>query len=288
MLASHELSVVDKAERVIVLDDGLIAFDGSPAAVKASTAWAQIRGSGTGTGTGGGADESAARGTAPSASPPADSIATAPVVSSSHVHKDMHEDVQHKGAAASHGKATVEGAEEDAEEEGSVDAGKLTAAEDRETGSVRFRVLVRYAAAAGPMVASAAVLLLAIKSAASVGPSAWVSVWTADVADAGGNATLVSNATAGTVQPARHDHLYYIGVYAALSLGAVIIVLVQQLSCVRAAVSASAAVHADAFRAVIRAPMRFFETTPTGRLLARFGNDMSVIDTNLMNSLNQR
>ena len=44
--------------------------------------------------------------------------------------------------------------------------------------------------------------------------------------------------------------------------------------------------HAKAFRAIVRAPLAFFETTPTGRILARFGNDMNVVDTMLMNSLN--
>ena len=77
------------------------------------------------------------------------------------------------------------------------------------------------------------------------------------------------------------------GLLGLLSLAALLFVLVQQLSCVALSIKASARVHAQAFRAISRAPLSFFETTPTGRILARFGNDMNVVDTMLMKSLNQ-
>ena len=80
--------------------------------------------------------------------------------------------------------------------------------------------------------------------------------------------------------------MWYVGVYALLSLGALVCVLCQQLACVALAIGASSSVHAKAFGAIMRAPLSFFETTPTGRILARFGNDMNVVDTMLMNSLN--
>jgi ABC-type multidrug transport system fused ATPase/permease subunit len=37
---------------------------------------------------------------------------------------------------------------------------------------------------------------------------------------------------------------------------------------------------------VIRAPLAYFDSTPPGRLLARFGNDVNIVDTMLMTSLN--
>jgi ATP-binding cassette subfamily C (CFTR/MRP) protein 1 len=129
-----------------------------------------------------------------------------------------------------------------------------------------------------------------------VGCQAWVALWTAQASVMPPNHTETNTTTtpgadesqAATTASAtaQNEVLWYIGVYALLSFGAIVCVLAQQLSCVALAVGASSRVHAKAFRAVVRAPLAFFETTPTGRILARFGNDMNVVDTMLMNSLN--
>ena len=44
LLASHQLSVIDRADRVLILRDGHVACDGTPAACRASEAFAAIRG----------------------------------------------------------------------------------------------------------------------------------------------------------------------------------------------------------------------------------------------------
>ena len=45
-----------------------------------------------------------------------------------------------------------------------------------------------------------------------------------------------------------------------------------------AAFRAGRAFHAAALAAVARAPMAFFDTTPLGRVLARFAKDVDTID----------
>ena len=43
--------------------------------------------------------------------------------------------------------------------------------------------------------------------------------------------------------------------------------------------------HGDILRSVLRAPMSFFDTTPTGRILSRFSRDIYTVDNEIADSL---
>lgn len=45
-----------------------------------------------------------------------------------------------------------------------------------------------------------------------------------------------------------------------------------------AAVNAAAHIHAILLAAIIKAPASFFDTTPMGRILARFSSDVQTVD----------
>ena len=307
LLASHQLSVIDRADRVLILRDGHVAFDGTPASCRASEAFAAIRGehdSEADLGMG-----AVPRWTAtPEVTPevglidlkvgapaaPADGASSKGVGAGSGGSKGG-DGGDGGGPEAQGGGGAVMSAQEGAP----ADLGKLTAAEDRETGSVSMRVLATYGRLGGSTLAALALALLVLKSGAAVGCQGWVAAWTAKTSSpAKASSPASANATSalGAHEPpaayapfatAQDETMWYISIYALLSLGALIFVLVQQLSCVTLSINASARVHAHAFRAISRAPISFFETTPTGRILARFGNDMNVVDTMLMKSLNQ-
>jgi len=46
-------------------------------------------------------------------------------------------------------------------------------------------------------------------------------------------------------------------------------------------VKAAVPIHAGGLRAMLRAPTSFHDITPTGRIVARFSNDLFVVDTKL-------
>ena len=238
ILASHQLSCLDRAATVVVLKGGAVAFAGTPADCYAADALEGIRGeSDDATGA-----ASASREIAPTA-PPA--------------------------------PAKVD---EERKDDATADAGKLTTAEDRVVGTVSMRVLRSYARLCGTCFVFLVVAFLVLKTAGAVCAQAWVAEWTdatADEADDGADDGL-------NVRETR----YYISGYAVVSFVTVAFVVANQLAAVNASAVASAEVHGLAFDAVVRAPLAYFEVTPPGRILARFGNDINVVDAMLMTSLN--
>jgi len=57
--------------------------------------------------------------------------------------------------------------------------------------------------------------------------------------------------------------------------------LIPQLGCCRAA----KVMHHVMLCGVLRAPLTFFDTTPTGRIIARFSKDIDVVDTTIPHQL---
>ncbi|KAK2538418.1 Abcc5 [Columba guinea] len=51
--------------------------------------------------------------------------------------------------------------------------------------------------------------------------------------------------------------------------------------CCQGTLRASSRLHDDLFRRILRSPMKFFDTTPTGRILNRFSKDMDEVDVRL-------
>ena len=70
----------------------------------------------------------------------------------------------------------------------------------------------------------------------------------------------------------------YLGVYAALGIGQSILVLFATFSLALGAIMASRLIHKRLLVNILRLPMSFFDTTPSGRILNRFSKDIYTID----------
>ncbi|KAJ2787455.1 Transporter of the ATP-binding cassette (ABC) [Coemansia interrupta] len=81
------------------------------------------------------------------------------------------------------------------------------------------------------------------------------------------------------------DLAYFIGVYVAIALASILIIAGRSLLQFWGSLKASKVLHESLLHTVLRAPVRFFDTTPVGRLINRFSKDMETIDHSLNSSL---
>jgi ABC-type multidrug transport system fused ATPase/permease subunit len=74
----------------------------------------------------------------------------------------------------------------------------------------------------------------------------------------------------------------FLGGYAAWALLGALLVIVRSRTILSYGLRTGSVMHDELLHALIRAPLRFFDTTPIGRLLARFSREMLVVDISLV------
>ncbi|XP_019224929.1 PREDICTED: ABC transporter C family member 12-like isoform X1 [Nicotiana attenuata] len=150
-------------------------------------------------------------------------------------------------------------------------AGKsvLIRQEERETGIINWNVLMRYKDALGGLwvvlILFACYTLTEILRALS---STWLSVWT--------KASSSKSNGSG----------FYILVYAFLSFSQVIVTLANSFLLIISSLNAAKRLHDSMLHSILRAPMVFFHTNPSGRIINRFAKDLGDIDRNVANIAN--
>ena len=70
----------------------------------------------------------------------------------------------------------------------------------------------------------------------------------------------------------------YLGVYAAFGVGQIILTLFGSYFLALGGVFAATVIHKRLLVNILRLPMSFFDTTPSGRILNRFSKDINTID----------
>ena len=98
----------------------------------------------------------------------------------------------------------------------------------------------------------------------TVGASVWLTRW------AGAPRSL-----------SARGNLAYLGGYAAWAAAAALLVVARSRAILSYGLRAGSTMHDDLLRALLRAPLSFFDATPIGRLLARFSREMVVVDVSL-------
>ncbi|XP_005352384.1 canalicular multispecific organic anion transporter 1 [Microtus ochrogaster] len=150
---------------------------------------------------------------------------------------------------------------------------KLIKKEFMETGKVKFSIYMKYLQSVGWCSITFIVLGFALYSVASIGSNLWLSAWTRD-----------SQHLNGSNYPTSQRDMR-IGVFAALGMAQGIFVLVATLWSVFACNYSSKTLHKQLLINILRAPMSFFDTTPTGRIVNRFAGDISTVDDLLPQTL---
>ncbi|XP_015781159.1 multidrug resistance-associated protein 1 [Tetranychus urticae] len=151
---------------------------------------------------------------------------------------------------------------------------KLIEAETAETSSVSSKVYFDYIKAIGWKNCSVILLFCTIFSGFILASSLWLTEWADDYLN-----PLNYHNTA-----LRNKRLI---VYAILGTFQAIFILAFTLVLCIAAVEGSRWIHEQMLSRLIRAPMSFFDSTPTGRILNRFTKDIDLADSAMIFSLQQ-
>ncbi|XP_070559514.1 ATP-binding cassette sub-family C member 9-like isoform X2 [Ptychodera flava] len=150
-------------------------------------------------------------------------------------------------------------------------SGALIEKEERERGSVSWRVYLAYAKAIKYYRVVLIFLLLAGQAAALMLSHFWLSAW---------SEVGVDTANKTQVELDEEVDVYRRG-YTVWTLSFVALTGIVLTCQILSAIYAARLLHVDLLRNIIHAPLRFFDTTPIGRILNRFSNDTQIIDLKL-------
>ncbi|XP_078584948.1 ATP-binding cassette sub-family C member 9-like [Branchiostoma floridae x Branchiostoma japonicum] len=171
------------------------------------------------------------------------------------------------------------------EDEKETKDGKLMTQEERETGMVKVKVYFTYAYAGGILLVIAAMLAQVTLRGFAVARDFWLSDWSSAASSQNGSQLEISSMFGEIEHPNVTDVEYYLIGYASLSGGVILMTLVGALLFVYVSYQAAKNLHRGMLDNIVRAPMRFFDTTPLGRIINRFSSDTQIIDQKISPSI---
>lgn len=189
--------------------------------------------------------------------------------------------------------------------------GKLIQEETKSEGNVDSKVYVAYMSSMGGWRFWIYITLVyLVAQIISIMQSWWIKVWTSEMTGPSGSATLsvlskvsdfkiadriqgfvfsksfasLDNSTeviSAMEFESVHSPLYYIGVYAAIGLTYTALATYKDLISYLGGVQASRKIFDEMLDSILQAKIRFFDSTPIGRIMNRFSKDIEAIDQDL-------
>ncbi|XP_026080611.1 canalicular multispecific organic anion transporter 1-like isoform X1 [Carassius auratus] len=143
---------------------------------------------------------------------------------------------------------------------------RLIEKEAMETGRVKFSVYLQYLRSMGWCFVTWSFVFYFIQNVAIIGQNLWLSDWTED-------SVKYFNTTYPT-----HIRDMRIGVFGALGLAQGFLVFFGTILLADGSISASRTLHTNLLSNILKVPMVFFDTTPSGRIVNRFAKDIFTVD----------
>uniref|UniRef100_A0A8C9AJL8 ATP-binding cassette sub-family C member 5 n=1 Tax=Prolemur simus TaxID=1328070 RepID=A0A8C9AJL8_PROSS len=159
--------------------------------------------------------------------------------------------------------------------------GQLVQLEEKGQGSVPWSVYGVYIQAAGGPLAFLVIMSLFMLNVGSTAFSTWwLSYW---IKQGSGNTTVTRGNQTSVSDSMKDNPLmqYYASIYALSMAVMLILKAIRGVVFVKGTLRASSRLHDELFRRILRSPMKFFDTTPTGRILNRFSKDLDEVDVRL-------
>ncbi|KAJ8333700.1 hypothetical protein SKAU_G00410190 [Synaphobranchus kaupii] len=143
-------------------------------------------------------------------------------------------------------------------------------------GSVTWRTYHRYCKAAGGYIMAFLIALVFIVNAGTTTFSCW---WLSHWLNQGIGQGNCSNCTADSNNISENPELHFYQLVYGLTIAAMIVVgAIKWYAFTKVSLHASSTLHDNMLKQILRSPMSFFDTTPTGRTISRFSTNLEETD----------
>lgn len=173
-------------------------------------------------------------------------------------------------------KAVAEKPTTDVSKEGA--AGKLMTDEERNDGDVPWSVYVTYFSYGGLMWFALTLLAQLANQGLQIGGNFWLSAW--------GEETSNLETDKGEEMSTSRSFGWFRG-YAGLLTASVVMMSVSRILLTQHRLNAAVRFHEELLHRVLFLKMSFFDTTPVGRIVNRFAQDVATIDEELAQTMSQ-
>ncbi|XP_061188834.1 multidrug resistance-associated protein 1-like [Saccostrea echinata] len=143
--------------------------------------------------------------------------------------------------------------------------------ESTETGQVNWQRFMTYFRAISQKYCILLVMFYGLAECMNLLGNIWLSKWTEDPVFTLMNKTMHD----ANVQ---ERNAYFLGSYMGFGIGQIISVVLYGILYVQRTTAASRTMHTNLLHSILRCPISFFDTTPSGRIINRFSKDMESID----------
>nr|UOU03338.1 ATP-binding cassette subfamily C1-7 [Brachionus rubens] len=154
---------------------------------------------------------------------------------------------------------------------------KLIEKEKIETGNVKLNVVLEYLKTCRLWLFAIFVLLYILSTVSDMSSNFWLSKWSNKASSKGFNETLETSN--------QNSRYFQLGIYAALGFSKSFIALIANVVFVGMYIKASKVLHEKLLRSVLRGNLRFFESTPIGRIVNRFTKDVEATEESIPYSI---
>ncbi|XP_067942774.1 ATP-binding cassette sub-family C member 10-like [Watersipora subatra] len=141
--------------------------------------------------------------------------------------------------------------------------------EEKDRGTVKLHIYRLYAAAVGTMLSFAILVSMVLMQGSKNVTDWWLSYWISNAPSTDSGNTTDS------------DVSFYLEVYGGLAAGNTLFTLFRAFLFAYGGICAAASIHDQLLSSVTKAPMTFFDTTATGRIINRFSSDVYTVDDSL-------
>ncbi|KAK4321102.1 hypothetical protein Pmani_008086 [Petrolisthes manimaculis] len=157
--------------------------------------------------------------------------------------------------------------------------GILVQEEKAETGKVKFGVYRDYSRAMGYLRTVLPLLFFIIGQGCQAGSNVWLSLYTAESTQQQQQQQHQNNSNNNNVTEPNFDRTLFLIGYGGFGTSQAVFFYIGSLLMWVGCLRAGRGLHNSLLHSVLRLPMSFFDTNPSGRIMTRFGKEMDALDS---------